>query len=86
MGGVDGRSKDLILVEYYPGPPGQGGDTWCVDIPARELGAPGQTVTLFAVTSFGDRQECRGLTVREFREGKGRVGMGFTGVAAWDLA
>ena len=84
VGGVDGRNKDLIPMEYYPGPAGQGGDLWSVDIPARELGASGQTVTLFAVTSFGDRQDCRGLTVREFREGKGRVGMGFTGVAAWD--
>lgn len=85
IGGADGRNKDLVPMEYYPGPAGQGGDLWCVDIPALELGAAGQTVTVFAVTSFGDRRECRGLTVREFREGKGRVGMGFTGVAAWDL-
>ncbi|EXJ55996.1 hypothetical protein A1O7_08927 [Cladophialophora yegresii CBS 114405] len=86
VSGVDGRNKDLIPLEHYPGPaPGQRGDLWCADIPACELGAPGQTVTLFAITSFGNRQDCRGLTVREFREGKGRVGMGFTGVAAWDL-
>ena len=58
---------------------------WYCDIDARELGAPGQAITLFAVTSFGDRQNARGLTVREFKEGKGRVGMGFQGVAAWDL-
>jgi hypothetical protein len=58
--------------------------TYC-DIEARELGAAGQTITLFAVTSFGERQNTRGLTVREFREGKGRVGMGFQGMAAWDL-
>ncbi|KIX08347.1 uncharacterized protein Z518_03003 [Rhinocladiella mackenziei CBS 650.93] len=83
--GVDGRHKDHIPLEHYPGSAGQGGDTWVVDISARELGAPGQTVTLFAITSFGDRQDARGLTVREFRDGKGRVGMGFTGVAAWDL-
>ncbi|OCT45252.1 kyphoscoliosis peptidase [Cladophialophora carrionii] len=85
VGGVDGRNKDLVPLEYYPGPAGQGGDLWCADIPACDLGAPGQTVTLFAITSFGNRQDCRGLSVREFREGKGRVGMGFTGVAAWDL-
>ena len=85
VGGVDGRNKDLVPMEHYPGPAGQGGDLWIVDIPARELGASGQTLTLFAVTSFGDRQDCRGLSVREFRDGKGRVGMGFTGVAAWDL-
>ncbi|KIV87393.1 hypothetical protein PV11_02942 [Exophiala sideris] len=85
IGGVDGRNKDLIPLEHYPGPQGQGGDTWLADIPAQELGASGQTVTLFAVKSFGENQDARGLTVREFREGKGRVGMGFVGVAAWDL-
>lgn len=83
--GVDGRHKDLVPMEYYPRPNGQGGDTWLIDIPARELGAPGQRLTLFAVTSFGDRQDARGLTVQEFLTGKGRVGMGFVGVAAWDL-
>ncbi|KIY04164.1 uncharacterized protein Z520_00856 [Fonsecaea multimorphosa CBS 102226] len=85
INGVDGRDKDLVPMDYYPGPMGQGGDMWVVDIPARQLGAPGQTITLFAVTTFGNRQDARGLTVMEFREGKGRVGMGFTGVAAWDL-
>ncbi|EHY52869.1 hypothetical protein ABEF92_000701 [Exophiala dermatitidis] len=94
VNGVDGRNKDHIPMEYYPGGGNNsgggggghgGGDTWLVDIPARQLGAPGQTLTLFAVTSFGDRQDARGLTVREFREGKGRVGMGFVGVAAWEL-
>ena len=58
---------------------------WIADVEARQLGAPGQTLTLFAVTTFGDRQDARGLSVREFREGKGRVGMGFSGVAAWEL-
>ncbi|KAK5059761.1 hypothetical protein LTR84_009644 [Exophiala bonariae] len=83
--GVDGRNKDHVPMDLHPGPSGQGGNIWSLDIPAQQLGAPGQTVTLFAVTSFGDRQDARGLTVREFKEGKGRVGMGFVGVAAWDL-
>lgn len=83
--GVDGRNKDHVPMDHYPGTSGQGGDIWTLDIPAQQLGAPGQTVTLFAVTSFGDRQDARGLTVREFKDGKGRVGMGFVGVAAWDL-
>lgn len=56
-----------------------------VDVEARQLGAPGQTLTLFAVDTFGERSHARGLTVGEFREGKGRVGMGFCGVAAWEL-
>lgn len=83
--GVDGRNKDHVPMSHHPGSSGQGGNIWSLDIPAQQLGAPGQTVTLFAVTTFGDRQDARGLTVREFKDGKGRVGMGFVGVAAWDL-
>ncbi|KIV93941.1 hypothetical protein PV10_05113 [Exophiala mesophila] len=83
--GANGQSKDQIPMDHHAGPAGQGGDIWTVDIPAHQLGPRGQTVTLFAVTSFGDRQDARGLTVREFREGKGRVGMGFVGIAAWEL-
>lgn len=92
INGADGRSKDHIPMEHVHGPssvnggPRQGGDCWYVDLPARDLGVPGQTVTLFAVTSFGDRSDARGLSVTEFLAGKGRVGMGFMGVAAWDLA
>ena len=84
--GVDGRNKEYVPLEHVRGQnSGGGGDFWYCDINARDLGAAGQTVTLFAVSSFGDRQDARGLTVREFKEGKGRVGMGFQGVAAWDL-
>ena len=85
LNGMDGRSKDHVPLEYIPGTGSSGGDMWYVDVAARELGAAGQSVTLFAVTSFGNRQEARGLTVKEFREGKGKVGMAFQGVAAWDL-
>ena len=86
--GTDRRANESYPLGHIPGrndDGGMGGDVWFVDIPANELGTPGQTVTLFAVTSFGNRNNARGLTVREFKEGKGRVAMGFTGVAAWDL-
>jgi Transglutaminase-like superfamily len=83
--GVDGREKDFLPLEHVPGRNSAGGDMWVADVEARQLGAPGQTLTLFAVTTFGDRQDARGLSVRGFREGKGRVGMGFSGVAAWEL-
>ena len=84
--GVDGRNKDYVPMEYIRGG-SEGGDTWYADINSKELGAPGQTVTCFAVTGFGDRaaDRARGLTVQEFRQGKGRVSMGFQGVAAWQL-
>ncbi|ERF68242.1 hypothetical protein EPUS_02698 [Endocarpon pusillum Z07020] len=86
--GIDGREKDFLPLEHVHGhsnTSGGGGDKWVVDVEARQLGAPGQTLTLFAVSSFGERQDARGLSVREFKEGKGRVGMGFSGVAAWEL-
>jgi len=85
-GGVDGRNKHYIPLEHFrPNPAGSGGDMWYTDVPARELGAPGETLTLFAVTSFGNKQDARGLTVQEFKNGVGRTGMGFVGVAAWEL-
>lgn len=58
---------------------------WWVDVPAGELGTPGESLTLFAVKSFGERKDARGLSVEEFRRGVGRVGMGFVGVAGWEL-
>ncbi|RMZ84790.1 hypothetical protein DV737_g958, partial [Chaetothyriales sp. CBS 132003] len=82
--GLDGRNQDLIPFEHRPGT-GNGGDLWYVDLPAIELGAPGQTVSCFAITTFGHSTDCRGLSVAEFRESKGRIGMGFTGVIAWEL-
>lgn len=87
LGGVDGRNKHFVPLNHIPGDSaaGGGGDVWYVDVHARELGAPGETLTLFAVSSFGNRSEARGLTVKEFKEGVGRVGMGFVGVAAWEL-
>lgn len=80
-----GPRKRYIPLEYIPGHGGGGGDTWFVDVLARELGRPGDSLTLFAVKSFGDREDARGLTVREFLEGVGRVGMGFVGVSGWEL-
>ena len=80
--GVDGRDKDLVPLEHVRG--SNGGDTWYVDIHAKELGAPGQTITLFTVATI-DGREGRGLSVQEFKQLKGRVGMSFGGVAAWEL-
>jgi hypothetical protein len=85
IGGIDGRSKDMVPLEYIQAPSGQGGDVWYVDINSRELGAPGQTLTMFSVSKFDKSDSVRGLTVKQFLDGKGRVAMGFTGVAAWDL-
>lgn len=87
VSGGPGSKKRYIPLEHVPGPngAGQGGDMWFVDVPAWELGTPGETLTLFAIGTFGDRKDARGLTVREFREGVGRVGMSFVGVSGWEL-
>ena len=84
--GIDGRDKDFVPMEYIRGGPG-GGDVWYCDIDSKQLGAPGQTITCFAVNKFGDREgdQARGVTVQEFKQRKGRVAMSFQGVAAWQL-
>ena len=87
--GIDGRKDDFIPFEHVRGQtPGGGGDLWYTDVESRMLGAPGQSITVFAVTSFSDKtgEACRGLTVREFKDLKGRTNMGFQGVLAWELA
>ena len=85
-GGVDGRRKEFVPLEHVHSiQSGSGGDMWYADVLASQLGAPGEGLTLFAVTTFGTRQDARGLTVREFKDGVGKMAMGFVGVAAWEL-
>jgi protein disulfide-isomerase-like protein len=75
--GVDGRKEDFIAVESNE-------FWWWADIKARDLGAPGQTVSLYAVTTVNGK-DVRGMTRREYLAKKGKCGMGFEGVAAWEL-
>jgi hypothetical protein len=85
--GLDGRKDQHIAFQHVRGSDPLGaGDLWYLDIAdPRTLGAPGQKLILFAVTRFGDLQDARGLTKREFEEGLGRKAMGFSGVAEWIL-
>lgn len=85
--GIDGRQDEYLPFEHWRGgTPGGGGDIWYLDVPdIRMLGAPGQTMPLAVLTSFGDRQDARGVTVEEYKAQKGRVGMGFGFVAQWAL-
>ena len=76
--GLDGRQDDYVPFE----PDGAG--HWAADVETRRLGARGQTISLYTVESVGG-ESGRGLTVRGFREAKGRKGMGFGGVSAWEL-
>lgn len=77
VGGVDGRKKDNV-------PFRTDGRVWWADVPARELGCPGQCVSVMAVMTVGARSG-RGLSVGDFVAAKGRQGMSFGGVAAWEL-
>lgn len=74
-----GIKKDL-----YRGPFETNGETWWCDIPVEDLGSPGQTVTLFTVATVGG-EDARGMTASEYLAAKARKGMGFGGVAAWEL-
>lgn len=84
--GVDGRKDEQLPFNHVLGSGSGGGEFWYVDVPdARMLGSPGQKVHLAVVTRFGDRTDCRGLTVQEYQAQAGRVGMAWAYVAAWDL-
>lgn len=85
--GVEGRKDDRLPFNRVPGSgPGGGGETWYVDVPdARMLGAPGQKVLVAVLTKFGDRDDCRGLTMQEYEAQIGRVAMSWTYIAEWEL-
>lgn len=78
VAGVDGRREDYVpfeRTEFW----------WYLDMEARELGRPGQTVSVFSVNSVEGR-DARGLSREEYMRKKGRVAMGpFGGIAAWEL-
>lgn len=73
----DGRGKDFIPLDFD-------GMWWYADIATRSLGQPGARVNIYSVTTIGGR-DVRGLSTSEFLAARGRQGMGFGGVAVWDL-
>ncbi|KAM0280909.1 hypothetical protein ACHAQH_003798 [Verticillium albo-atrum] len=77
IGGRDGRKKEMVPMETD-------GYWWWLDVNAVDLGAPGEGLSVFAVTKF-DGRDARGLTKEEFLAKRGRVGMAFSGIIKWDL-
>lgn len=77
MGGVDGRCEDIVPVEYD-------GFWYHLDVPARELGAPGQTVSLIGLKTV-DGQSARGLSKEEWLRKKGRCGYSYAYLVRWQL-
>ncbi|KAJ0115292.1 transglutaminase-like superfamily protein [Diaporthe amygdali] len=75
--GVDGRKDDTVPCE-------SDGFWWWCDIPARDLGSPGQKVQLIALKTLGEH-DGRGVTKADFLSKKGRYGMSFDIYAQWEL-
>ena len=75
--GVDGRKDDMVPMET------DGYWHW-VDVHARDLGAPGQSVQVTQVTTI-DGEDARGVSVKEYLSKKGSVGMSWGYVMKWDL-
>jgi len=75
--GLDGRNETYIPMDTD-------GFWWWADINARDLGAPGQDITMMALTKVGDR-DARGVTKEEYLRSKGKVGMAFSFMAKWEL-
>ncbi|RHZ45649.1 uncharacterized protein CDV56_102877 [Aspergillus thermomutatus] len=63
-----------------------GGDYWFIDVDdPRTLGSAPGKLQIAVLTEFGDRKDCRGLTVEEYRMQAGRVRMAFAFVTEWEL-
>ena len=77
--GVDGRKEDLVPLETD-------GFWWWADIAARNLGAPGQTISLYALTVLNKR-DARGVTAAEYRRAMSGNGysMSWAVFAQWEL-
>ncbi|KAK4130017.1 hypothetical protein BT67DRAFT_446127 [Trichocladium antarcticum] len=77
IGGLDGRKEDIVPVEHD-------GFWYYVDVDARDLGAPGQKVSLIGFQTV-DGQSARGLTKAEWLRKKGRSGYSYAHLVRWEL-
>ncbi|KAI1805899.1 hypothetical protein F4811DRAFT_193143 [Daldinia bambusicola] len=77
--GLDGRKEDLVPLETD-------GFWWWVDIPARDLGAPGQSIFLYALTTL-NQKDARGVTKEEYYRTKnsGCYSMNWAIFLKWEL-
>lgn len=78
INGRGGRSEEFLPLDTD-------GYWWWIDVPACDLGTPGQKVAVYALNTLGD-DPGRGVTKEEFLRKKGKVGMSWSGIAAWELA
>jgi hypothetical protein len=76
VAGRDGRKPDYKTFNTD-------GRTWWLDVPRIDLGAPGQKISLNAVTVFNDK-DARGMSVAAWNN-KTAYSCKFGGVAQWEL-
>ena len=77
INGAGGKKEDFVALE-------SNSFWYWADVRAGDLGIKGQGVSVFAVTSV-DGRDARGLTREQYLGKKGRFGMGFGGICAWEL-
>ncbi|XXG94227.1 hypothetical protein Hte_000481 [Hypoxylon texense] len=77
--GLDGRKEDMVPLETD-------GFWWWTDIAARDLGAPGQTIFLYALTTMNNK-DARGVSKEEYYRIKnsGGYSMSWAIYAKWEL-
>lgn len=75
--GLDGRKDEMIPIET------NGYWHW-IDVHAKDLGAPGQSVHVANLETV-DGKDARGMSGKEFLSKKGKVGMSWGYVMKWDL-
>jgi thiol-disulfide isomerase/thioredoxin len=75
--GLDGRNEDFVAFENN--------DYWYwADVKARDLGAPGQKISVYSVTTINGK-DARGVSRKEYLSKKGRSGFTFGAVVEWEL-
>ncbi|RYP55590.1 hypothetical protein DL771_012344 [Monosporascus sp. 5C6A] len=90
----NGKGKPYLLLLKIHGRAGKNdlvpldtdGSWWWVDVPARDLGAPGQEVFLYALTTLNNR-DARGVTKAEYLRALSGNGysMAWAVFASWEL-
>ncbi|KAF5550469.1 disulfide-isomerase precursor [Fusarium mexicanum] len=74
----DGQKEEMIPMETS-------GYWYWLDVNASDLGPRGKSVRLLVLTKFGDREDARGVTGKEFLAKFGRCAMGWSYLVTWDL-
>ncbi|KAK5698634.1 hypothetical protein LTR97_006281 [Elasticomyces elasticus] len=77
VAGLEDKPKNHIPFETN-------GNVWWCDVSTHLLGQVGQSVKVYAVTSFRGK-DGRGLTVQEYNESKNNCAIAWGGVAEWKV-